>query len=62
MQFKLTINTDGDAFEVSGCEVARILNNLAIRIDGLRLSKNGGKETFTLIDSNGNVVGDATHA
>ncbi len=58
MAFKLTIDTDNDAFgdkpfELHG-EVARILKEVAAK-----LQERGPTDGFALLDSNGNDVGRA---
>lgn len=57
--FTVTIKTDNDAFDGSRAkreEIARILRNLAVRVEG-------SSEVFhacKLFDINGNTVGSAT--
>ena len=67
MNITITINTDNDAFS-RDCrrEVARILHELADRVNGIR---NGGStiycdpgDTHKVRDINGNTVGEVTIA
>ena len=59
MKFKLTITMDNAAFEDAnnGYEVARILRELANRIEGMELTRG---DSLSLRDSNGNTVGSVT--
>jgi len=53
---KITIKTANDAFQPNPChEVARILRELADRIDGAGMP--GKEEVWTLRDVNGNTIG-----
>lgn len=54
MEFKLTINTDNAAFDGAiNAEVARILHELATRIE----TANSAANYFIVVDGNGNKVG-----
>lgn len=53
----LKINTDNAAFEHMGSEVSAILRRLADKIEDLE--GEDVDESFTLMDSNGNKVGNA---
>jgi hypothetical protein len=56
-QFTVTINTDSAAFvenDLGGAEVARILRDIAVRIED---STRSAVEPFPIRDYNGNTVG-----
>ena len=62
MRYTIHIETDSDAFALrKGVELARVLRELADKVEGFELDKPNRGVIFPLFDVNGNRCGEHWH-